>query len=179
MFSSQVILSLLLATAVSAATLPTRQLGGIACNVARLQVVGALGDAESAISSIEDTTTASAAQAGVDEANSGISEIASAIVAGEAPPDSGRATVESGLTAASSALSSGDSYVLFPSFFSFLSTHPSTAFILFAFILTCRLAPTLLLRMPSRLSPMRRALARMSLPSAKLLGYHVTCSRKL
>lgn len=113
MFAAKVIISVLAATAVSAATLPTRQIGGIACNVARLQVVSALGDAESAISSIEDADTASAAQAGIDEANGGISEIASAIVAGELAPDSGRASVESGLTAANSALSAADAYVFF------------------------------------------------------------------
>lgn len=111
MFSTKVIVSALFAAAsVSAAAvqLESRQIGGIACNVARLQVVGALGDAETAIGNIQDTDTASAAQAGIDEANGGISEIASAIVAGEQAPDSGRASVESGLTATNSALAAGD-----------------------------------------------------------------------
>lgn len=113
MFSSKVIITALLATLVSAATVEQhhhhrRQLGGIACNVARLQIVGALGDTEDAVGQIADADTASAAQAGLDQANGGISEIASAILAGEAPPDSGRAEVEAGLEAVGSALSAGD-----------------------------------------------------------------------
>ena len=94
------------------AVLPRQFLGGnIQCNLARIGIVGALGDTTDAISQIQDPATAQAAAAGVDQANSGIREIASALVAGEAPPDSGRATTEAGLTAAGQALAAGDTYV--------------------------------------------------------------------
>lgn len=117
MFSKVIISALLALTSVSAATIPatnsidiikSRQLGGIACNIARLQVVSALGDAEDAVGQIQDADTQSAAQAGLDQANGGISEIASALVAGETAPDSGRASVEAGLTAMNTALSAAD-----------------------------------------------------------------------
>lgn len=118
MFASKVIVATILAVCASAAVInpapaaannKPRQLGGIACNVARLQVVSALGNAESAVGQIQDADTASAAQAGLDQANGGISEIASAVLAGEQAPDSGREAVEAGLTATNAALSAGDS----------------------------------------------------------------------
>lgn len=109
MFASKVIVSAFLATLVSAAAVDPRQLaGGLACNIARLQIVNALGSTEDAVAQIQDPATASAAQAGLDQANGGISEIASAIVAGDAPPDSGRAEVEAGLQAVGSALDGAD-----------------------------------------------------------------------
>ena len=85
--------------------------GGIACNIARLRIVRALGDTSDNIAGIQDASVQQTAQAGVDQANEGISQIAQAIFAGEAPPAEGRDITEAGLTAASSALDSGDAYV--------------------------------------------------------------------
>lgn len=115
MFASKVVVSALLATVASAAAVvqpQPRQIGGIACNVARLRTVSALGNAGDAIGQIQDPDTASAAQAGLDQANGGIDEIASAILSGAQAPAEGRQAVEDGLTAMGTALSAGDAYVL-------------------------------------------------------------------
>ncbi|KAK7428820.1 hypothetical protein QQZ08_004590 [Neonectria magnoliae] len=116
MFGSRFILVTLLAsvaTVTQAAPLEPRQLlgqlGGIQCNLARVRIVGALGDAGDAIDNIQDQATSAAASAGLDQANAGISQIASALIAGEAPPDEGRTEVEAGLQAIGAALDSGDS----------------------------------------------------------------------
>lgn len=100
--------TLLSAAAVSAAAVNPRQIGGIACNVARLQVVGALSDAGDAIGQIADADVQSAAQAGLDQANGGIDAIAQSIIAGEKASADGRTNVEAGLTAMADALASGD-----------------------------------------------------------------------
>ncbi|PVH96095.1 hypothetical protein DM02DRAFT_535952, partial [Periconia macrospinosa] len=83
-------------------------LGGLGCNVARLQIVRALGQTGNDISGIQDASVKQSAQAGVDQANDGIGQIAQALLAGEAPPQDGRDITEAGLTAASSALAAGD-----------------------------------------------------------------------
>lgn len=109
------------------------QLGSIQCNIARVRIVGALGDAGDAISNIQDPATSAAASAGLDQANGGISQIASAIVAGEAPPAEGRSEVEAGLKAMGTALTAGDRYVslkalgnLSRPIFNLLTPHDST-----------------------------------------------------
>ncbi|CAN8100303.1 unnamed protein product [Discula destructiva] len=109
MYASKILLTTILAMTASAATLrPTpRQIGNIACNVARGKVVGALGDAGDAVGQIQDADTQAAAQAGLDQANGGIATIAQAIVAGEAAPADGRADVEAGLAAMNAALAGG------------------------------------------------------------------------
>ncbi|KAH6988349.1 hypothetical protein EDB80DRAFT_689931 [Ilyonectria destructans] len=116
MLGSRFILATLLASVASvtqAAAINPRQLlgqlGSIQCNIARVRIVGALGDAGDAISNIQDPATSAAASAGLDQANAGISQIASAIVAGEAPPAEGRSEVEAGLQAMGTALTAGDS----------------------------------------------------------------------
>lgn len=85
--------------------------GSIGCNIARLDIVGALGDTEDNIADIQDPDTQAAAQAGLDQANDGIGQIAQAILSGEAPPQEGRDEVETGLAAIGEALESGDQYV--------------------------------------------------------------------
>ena len=87
-------------------------LGGLQCNLARVRIVGALGDTEDAVAQIQDGATQAAATAGLEQAQGGISQIAQAIVAGDAPPASGREQVEAGLTAVGEALASGDAYAL-------------------------------------------------------------------
>ena len=83
-------------------------LGSIQCNIARYRIVGALGDTGDSVSEIQDTATADAAQAGLDQANGAIKTIAQSIVTGAAPPQDARDEVETGLTAAGEALASGD-----------------------------------------------------------------------
>ena len=82
--------------------------GGLGCNIARLQIVRALGDTGNAVAQIQDSATQQAAEAGLIQANAGIESIAQALVAGEAPPQSGRDEVEAGLVATGNALASGD-----------------------------------------------------------------------
>jgi len=90
-------------------TIKERQnLGSLNCNLARLRIVGALGDTETAVGEIEDPATQEAAAAGLTQAQGGIQQIAQAIAAGEAPPEDGRAQVEAGLTAVGDALGAGD-----------------------------------------------------------------------
>ena len=83
-------------------------LGSIQCNLARFQILGALGDTEDAVSQISDATVQQSASAGLEEARGGISQIAQAILSGSAPPAASRDEVAAGLSAAGDALSSAD-----------------------------------------------------------------------
>ena len=83
-------------------------LGGIGCNLARLRIVGALGDTADSVAAIQDTTVQQAASDGVKQAQDGIKTIAQSLFSGGAPPAEARKTVEAGLTAAGDALASGD-----------------------------------------------------------------------
>lgn len=86
----------------------SRQIGGIACNVARIKVVSALGDAGDAIAQIQDPAVQTAAQDGLDQANGGVDAIKATIVAGETASADGRLAVEAGLAAMADALAAGD-----------------------------------------------------------------------
>ncbi|KAH7320622.1 hypothetical protein B0I35DRAFT_427486 [Stachybotrys elegans] len=94
---------------VNAGPIAARQLGSIECNLARFRIVSALGSARSSINNIEDETIKTAATAGLEEANSGISQIAKAILTGQAPPQESRDVVAAGLSAMDAALSSVNS----------------------------------------------------------------------
>ncbi|KAG8162190.1 hypothetical protein KVR01_007955 [Diaporthe batatas] len=107
MYALRVIIATLFAVTASASVVE-RQLGGIGCNIARFQILGALGDTGDAISEIEDADVQAAAQAGLDQANGGISQIASSLLSGGAPPADSRDEVEAGLTAMASALADAD-----------------------------------------------------------------------
>ncbi|KAH6911050.1 hypothetical protein BKA70DRAFT_1560232 [Coprinopsis sp. MPI-PUGE-AT-0042] len=101
-----------------AAPLAERQLlgglGGIGCNVARVQTVAGLSRTIGEVNRLSsaagaDAATADAAAtagAALDSAQAGIREIAVALFTGEAPPQSGRDAVEAGLTDAKAALDS-------------------------------------------------------------------------
>ncbi|KAI3396057.1 hypothetical protein diail_474 [Diaporthe ilicicola] len=108
MYAFHVIIAALFAISTSAAVVE-RQLGGIGCNVARIQILGALGDAKDAIGQIQDPATQQAAQAGLDQANGGISQIASSLLSGAAAPAASRDDVAAGLAAMNDALSGADS----------------------------------------------------------------------
>lgn len=97
-----------LAVSVSSAAVAPRQIGSLACNVARLKTVAALGSTGDAIGSIANTTTQAAAQAGLDQANGGIKAIAGALLSGDAAPASGRTDVAAGLAAMNTTLAAGD-----------------------------------------------------------------------
>lgn len=107
MYAFRVIIATLFAVTASAAIVE-RQLGGIGCNVARFQILGALGDTGDAISQIQDTDVQAAAQAGLDQANGGISQIASSLLSGADAPADSRDEVEAGLAAMDSALADAD-----------------------------------------------------------------------
>ncbi|KAH7161927.1 hypothetical protein B0J13DRAFT_534953 [Dactylonectria estremocensis] len=116
MLGSPFILVTLLASVVSvtqAAALKPRQLlgqlGSLQCNIARVRIVGALGDADQAIGNIQDQATSTAAAAGLSQANAGISQIANAILAGEEPPAESRSEVQAGLEAMAAALTANNS----------------------------------------------------------------------
>lgn len=106
MYAFRVIIAALFA--ITSASVVERQLGGIGCNVARFQILGALGDAGDSISEIQDADVQSAAQAGLDQANDGISQIASSLLSGAAAPADSRDQVEAGLAAMDSALADAD-----------------------------------------------------------------------
>ncbi|KAK1675534.1 hypothetical protein BDP55DRAFT_552445 [Colletotrichum godetiae] len=115
MYAQQVLVTFLMATSAtltSARSIERRQLlgnlGSLSCNVARLQILGALGNTEDAVSQITDTTVQDAANAGLQQARGGISQIAKSIVSGDAPPAASRDEVAAGLAAAGTALSGGD-----------------------------------------------------------------------
>ncbi|KAL1850782.1 hypothetical protein Daus18300_012790 [Diaporthe australafricana] len=107
MYAFRVIIAALFAITTSASVVE-RQLGGIGCNVARFQILGALGDAKDSISQIQDPDVQSAAQAGLDQANGGISQIASSLLSGAAAPATSRDDVAAGLAAMDDALSAAD-----------------------------------------------------------------------
>ncbi|KAF8066052.1 hypothetical protein FPV67DRAFT_1671057 [Lyophyllum atratum] len=101
---------------VQAAPIAERQLlkglGGIGCNVARVQTVASLAAASRAVAKV---TTASAADAtagdaaaaaktGLDSAKAGIATIATALVTGQAPPEAACTQTLDGLNAAKTAL---------------------------------------------------------------------------
>lgn len=101
-----------------AAPLAERQLlgglGGIGCNVARVQTVAGLtrtiGEvnrlSQAAAADPAAASAASTAGAALSSAQGGIREIAMSLFTGQAPPQSGRETVEAGLTDAKAALDS-------------------------------------------------------------------------
>ncbi|KAH8773667.1 hypothetical protein F5883DRAFT_712488 [Diaporthe sp. PMI_573] len=107
MYAFRVIIAALFAITTSASVVE-RQLGGIGCNIARFQILGALGDAGDAIGEIQDADVQTAAQAGLDQANDGISQIASSLLSGSAAPADSRDQVEAGLAAMDSALADAD-----------------------------------------------------------------------
>ncbi|EMR72743.1 hypothetical protein MGN70_008855 [Eutypa lata] len=98
------------AAVTSARSIAPRQFlqDGLACNIARLKIVGALGDTEDSIGQIQDTAVQNAATTGLQKAQGGVKTIAKAIVAGDAPPAAARDQVEAGLTAMGNALSGAD-----------------------------------------------------------------------
>ncbi|UQC91227.1 uncharacterized protein CLUP02_16761 [Colletotrichum lupini] len=115
MYAQQILVTFLMATSAtlaSARSIERRQLlgnlGSLSCNVARLQILGALGNTEDAVSQITDTTVQDAANAGLQQARGGIAQIAKSIVSGAAPPAASRDEVAAGLAAAGTALSGGD-----------------------------------------------------------------------
>lgn len=109
MYALRLLLTALFALVAAAAVVTPRQIGNLACNVARLKTVGALGSTGDAISNIANTTTQAAAQAGLDQANGGIKAIAGALLGGGAAPASGRDDVAAGLAAMNATLAAGDS----------------------------------------------------------------------
>lgn len=91
-----------------AGPIETRQIGDLACNVARLKTVGSLGKAGDAIKQLADNTTQAAAQQGLDQANGGIKAIAGALLSGQAAPAGGRDSVAAGLQAMNATLAAAD-----------------------------------------------------------------------
>jgi len=89
------------------ATIQARQ--NFACTAARVRILGALNDADTAIEQIQDPATQASAAAALEQAQGGVQEIAQAILAGQTPPASGRSEVEAGLTALGQSLSSANS----------------------------------------------------------------------
>jgi len=91
-----------------------RQVGGIACNVARLQTVAGLSKSAKSIQSAitaAGSDAASAAQlqtaaTGITSAQAGVKTIAGALLTGQAAPADARTQVGDGLTAATTALNS-------------------------------------------------------------------------
>lgn len=57
---------------------------------------------------IANTTTQTAAQTGLNQANGGVKTIAQSLIAGQQAPDAGRQAVEAGLVAMNSALAGGN-----------------------------------------------------------------------
>lgn len=100
-------LSRIMSNKIKTVSLEPRQ-SSIACNVARFQIVKALGDTKSAVGDIQDPTVQEAAAAGVKTAQGGILQVAQSLFSGAAPSADGRTAVESGLNATSAALAGGD-----------------------------------------------------------------------
>ncbi|KAH8826052.1 hypothetical protein DL96DRAFT_1556592 [Flagelloscypha sp. PMI_526] len=94
------IATVVLAMGVSAAPLSTRQIGNLECNLARASIVKNMFDSKSAIDSIQDATGKAAAQAGLDEAFSGVKTIGLNIITGKAAGADARTQVENGLQTA-------------------------------------------------------------------------------
>ncbi|KAK0492791.1 hypothetical protein EDD18DRAFT_1465305 [Armillaria luteobubalina] len=95
---------------VEAAPLHSRQIGDIACNVARLKTVSSLAATKSAVNKIDTSnstdaaTAVTGAQTGLDSASAGIKTIAASLLTGQTAPADARDQVKSGLLAAQTAL---------------------------------------------------------------------------
>ncbi|KAL9716722.1 hypothetical protein Ac2012v2_001175 [Leucoagaricus gongylophorus] len=105
------IIAVLYATsAISAVPLESRQIGGIGCNIARLNVVTNLRQTTNAVNKLaasSDPTTADAAitaQGGLQDASDGIKTIAGALLTGQTAPAASRYQVSQGLLTAQTAL---------------------------------------------------------------------------
>jgi len=102
--------ALYVASSASAIPVEPRQLGGIACNVARLKTVAGLRQATTAVNKLvnsNDPAAASAAttaQGGLQDASAGIKTIAGALLTGQGAPAAARDQVQQGLTTADTAL---------------------------------------------------------------------------
>ncbi|THU78096.1 hypothetical protein K435DRAFT_973671 [Dendrothele bispora CBS 962.96] len=99
----------LLTISVEAAPLQARQVGGIACNVARLQIVTDLAQTNKLLGQVDTTDPATAdavstAQSGLDSASDGIKTIAGALITGQTAPADARDQVGTGLNDALTAL---------------------------------------------------------------------------
>lgn len=95
---------------ISAVPLESRQIGGIGCNIARLNVVTNLRQTTNAVNKLaasSDPTTADAAttaQGGLQDASDGIKTIAGALLTGQTAPAASRDQVSQGLLTAQTAL---------------------------------------------------------------------------
>lgn len=95
---------------VEAAPVESRQIGGLQCNIARLQTVTNLAAASRAVNKIDTTTdpnvasAVSTAQQGISSAQAGIKTIAGALFTGQQAPAAARTQVGNGLTTAQTAL---------------------------------------------------------------------------
>ncbi|KAF8955160.1 hypothetical protein BDZ97DRAFT_321930 [Flammula alnicola] len=97
---------------VEAAPIESRQIGGLACNIARLKTVSGLAATTKAVNKIasgarSDATVSSAttaAQSGLQSASAGIKTIAGALLTGQNAPADARNQVAEGLTSAQTAL---------------------------------------------------------------------------
>ncbi|KAF7534761.1 hypothetical protein G7054_g5951 [Neopestalotiopsis clavispora] len=110
MYSPQLLVATLIAASAAltgALSIQPRQ-DSLACNLARFQIVKAIGDTKSAVADIQDPAVQSAAAAGVKTAQGGVAQVAGSILTGAAPSADGRDAVESGLNATSAALAGGD-----------------------------------------------------------------------
>ncbi|ORY54704.1 uncharacterized protein BCR38DRAFT_479346 [Pseudomassariella vexata] len=111
MYTYQALVAYLLVAAAatgSARSIDTRQIGGISCNIARFQILQALGDTKDATGQIQDAAVQNATTTGLDQADAAIKTIASALLSGETAPADARDEVAAGLTAAFTALEAGD-----------------------------------------------------------------------
>ncbi|KAF4618831.1 hypothetical protein D9613_010043 [Agrocybe pediades] len=91
-----------------------RQIGNLACNIARLKTVAGLSKSASAIQAATSAATGDAATTsqlqtasqGISSAQDGVAKIAAALLTGQQAPAADRQQVQDGLTAASTALGS-------------------------------------------------------------------------
>jgi hypothetical protein len=98
--------------ATTSGTAAKRQIGGIACNIARLQTVTSLAKSSKAVKKLaaaaaNDATAADAATqatSGLGDAKAGIAKIAATLLTGGKAPADARTQVENGLNAAKTAL---------------------------------------------------------------------------
>ncbi|KAF8956147.1 hypothetical protein BDZ97DRAFT_202500 [Flammula alnicola] len=97
---------------VDAAPIESRQIGGLACNIARLKTVSGLAATTQAVNKIASgagsdatvSSAATAAQSGLESASAGIKTIAGALLTGQNAPADARNQVAQGLTSAQTAL---------------------------------------------------------------------------
>lgn len=111
MYAFRLVLATLLSLTLTVSTSPTavpRQLGNLACNIARIKILAQLGIAGSAVDKIADPATKTAAQAGLDTAGGGIKAIAKALLSGDPAPATARTDVASGLSATNATLTAAD-----------------------------------------------------------------------